>query len=450
MTLAAGIGYALLALGPSLSLFKAVISHKPFLILTLLSSTLAWLMTLIALSAVWRAFLPLRMAALWPYLLLILTSVAFQEAFRLFLWRLYKRMEEILDAFADRVSKPRLFITDKMQIALDMHAVRASKIKVYLSSMGTNQNVPDRLGPYQVLSAIKSLPGGMGHGLAHAIFFCISLLTPAFGPATYYVEKCSQIPFFLVSGKCFKTAYGVFQHISSGFVPVIMGDNIAHNPEFKALQESVNDLMEVESLAEAINSARDLLGGFKKYRYFLDVSTTNDLGLTPSPRPGLMVAVANGEHLSSTGFFGSLVASTLGPISWDLGALAMKFTSMAKQFVGLTKLPRRRKHFWVYLVNVVVNRKIDMPIIALAFVTIHTFSMVIAFTGYSEGNRIDQYFAPIVHLAAGMLTLINLAPGGCMIGIPLLYGMAVLTLAHCGKMVLTRLTESRSRQGNLY
>ncbi|KAL3617873.1 hypothetical protein CASFOL_038194 [Castilleja foliolosa] len=250
MTLAAGIGYALLALGPSLSLFTAVISHKPFLILTLLSSTLAWLMTLIALSAVWRAFIPFRTAALWPYLLLILTSVAFQEALRLFLWRLYKRMEEILDGFADRVSKPRLFITDKMQIAL---------------------------------------AGGMGHGVAHAIFFSISLLSPAFGPATYYVEKCSQIPFFLVSA-----------------------------------------------------------------------------------------------------------------------------------------------------------------IIALAFVTIHTFSMVIAFSGYSEGNKFDQYFAPIVHLAAGMLTLINLAPGGCMIGIPLLYGMAVLTLAHCGKMVWTRLAESRNRQGNLY
>lgn len=27
-------------------------------------------------------------------------------------------MEEILDAYADRVSKPRLYITDKMQIAL--------------------------------------------------------------------------------------------------------------------------------------------------------------------------------------------------------------------------------------------------------------------------------------------------------------------------------------------
>ncbi|PIN03154.1 putative membrane protein [Handroanthus impetiginosus] len=250
MTVAAGIGYVLLALGPSLSLFTAVISHKPFLILTLLSSTLTWLMSLIALSAVWRAFLPFKTAAWWPYAFVILTSVAFQEALRIFLWRLYKRMEAILDAFADRVSKPRLFITDKMQIAL---------------------------------------AGGMGHGVAHAVFFCISLLTPAFGPATYYVEKCSQIPFFLVSA-----------------------------------------------------------------------------------------------------------------------------------------------------------------IIALAFVTIHTFSMVIAFSGYSEGNKTDQYFAPVVHLIAGMLTLINLASGGCIIGIPLLYGMAILTLAHCGKIVWRRLSENRRRQGNLY
>lgn len=29
-----------------------------------------------------------------------------------------RRLEDILDAFADRVSKPRLFLTDKMQIAL--------------------------------------------------------------------------------------------------------------------------------------------------------------------------------------------------------------------------------------------------------------------------------------------------------------------------------------------
>ncbi|RZC63131.1 hypothetical protein C5167_024909 [Papaver somniferum] len=73
---------------------------------------------------------------------------------------MFRKLEDILDTFADRVSKPRLYLTDKMQIAL---------------------------------------AGGLGHGVAHAVFFCLSLLTPAFGKATFYVERCSSMPFFLVS-----------------------------------------------------------------------------------------------------------------------------------------------------------------------------------------------------------------------------------------------------------
>ncbi|GAB2283879.1 hypothetical protein Dimus_018364 [Dionaea muscipula] len=249
MTVAAGLGYALIALGPSLSLFISVISKKPFLILTVLSSTLLWLVSLIVLSGFWRAFLPLKSTTWWPYGILVLTSISFQEVLRVFFWKVYKRLEDMLDAFADRLSKPRLLLNDKMQIAL---------------------------------------AGGFGHAMAHAVFFCISLLTPAFGPATYYAEKCSQIPFFLVSA-----------------------------------------------------------------------------------------------------------------------------------------------------------------ILALAFVTIHTFSMVIAFNGYAEANKVDQFFVPGIHLLAGTLTLINLAPGGCIIAIPLLYFVAALTLMHCGKMVHRRLVENRGRQDDL-
>nr|CAD1824497.1 unnamed protein product [Ananas comosus var. bracteatus] len=143
MTAAAGLGYALIALGPALALFVAAIARKPFLILTLLSSMLFWLVSLIILSGVWRGFLPVRSSSWWPYAILIITSVGFQEGIRLVFWKLYKKMEDMLDAFADRVSKPRLFLTDKMQIAL---------------------------------------AGGLGHGVAHAVFFCLSLLTPALVP----------------------------------------------------------------------------------------------------------------------------------------------------------------------------------------------------------------------------------------------------------------------------
>ncbi|XP_071736258.1 gamma-secretase subunit APH1-like [Rutidosis leptorrhynchoides] len=245
MTLAAGIGYVLLALGPSLALFVTLISSKPFLILTLLSSTLVWLISLIVLSGIWRVFLPLKTAAWWPYAIILLTSIAFQEGLRLLLWRAYKKLEHVLDAFADRVAKPRLYLTDKMQIAL---------------------------------------AGGLGHGVAHAVFFCLSLLTPSFGPATFYVDRCSYAPFFLISA-----------------------------------------------------------------------------------------------------------------------------------------------------------------IISLAFVTIHTFSMVIAFNGYAQGNKSDQLIVPAIHLIAGTLTLVNLASGGCIVGIPLLYVVALSTLAYCGNMVWRRLTETRIR-----
>lgn len=52
--------------------------------------------------------------------------------------------------------------------------------------------------------------GGLGHGLAHAVFFCLSLLTPSFGPATFYVDKCSYAPFFLISGTCLLYANSLF------------------------------------------------------------------------------------------------------------------------------------------------------------------------------------------------------------------------------------------------
>ncbi|KAK9672270.1 hypothetical protein RND81_12G088000 [Saponaria officinalis] len=267
MTVAAGIGYTLIALGPSLSLFISLISHKPFLILTLLSSTLLWLVSLILLSGLWRGFLPFKSTTWWPYAILVVTSVCFQEAFRILFWKAYQRLEVLLDAFADRVSKPRLFLTDKMQIAL---------------GLSTTFTIWNSTQFCFTVSICRS--GGLGHGLAHAVFFCVSLLTPAFGPATYHSDRCTTMPFFLVSA-----------------------------------------------------------------------------------------------------------------------------------------------------------------IIALTFVTIHTFSMVIAFNGYAESKRVDLYFVPVVHLIAGMLTLINFAPGGCIVSIPLLYMMAALTLIHCGKTVWGRLLDDRSR-----
>lgn len=47
---------------------------------------------------------------------------------------IYRKLEDILDAFADRVSKPRLYHTDKMQIALGefKRALRLSVISMFI------------------------------------------------------------------------------------------------------------------------------------------------------------------------------------------------------------------------------------------------------------------------------------------------------------------------------
>ncbi|GJN19544.1 hypothetical protein PR202_gb06831 [Eleusine coracana subsp. coracana] len=89
---------------------------------------------------------------------------------------------------------------------------------------------------------------------------------------------------------------------------------------------------------------------------------------------------------------------------------------------------------------------IYLAIIALGFLVIHTFSMIIAFNGYGEKKKSDQIFVPVVHLAAAVMTLINLAPGGCLIGMPLLLVMAALTLQYCWRVVCRRLTEHQHGQ----
>eukprot|EP00250_Pteridium_aquilinum_P000529 c10594_g1_i1 orf=258-1016(-) len=240
MALAAGIGYALLALGPALSLFVSLIAAKPFLVLTVLTSALVWLVSLIILSAVWRVFLPIGSSP-WLLFLLLFTCVSFQEAIRPVFWYFYKKVEEMLNTLARRLSKPELQYSDKMQIAL---------------------------------------AGGLGHGVAHAVFFCLSLLTPSFGPATFYADSCSRMPLFLVAA-----------------------------------------------------------------------------------------------------------------------------------------------------------------LLSLSFLIIHTFSMIIAFNGYDDGNKGFMLFAPALHFMASLLTLVNLLPGGCIVGVPLVLICATGTLFYCGSIVWVKAGE---------
>ncbi|KAG5404099.1 hypothetical protein IGI04_010218 [Brassica rapa subsp. trilocularis] len=309
MTVAAGIGYALLALGPSLSLFVSVISRKPFLILTLLSSTLVWLVSLIVLSGLWRPFLPLKANVWWPYALLVLSSVCFQEALRFLFWKLYMRLEDVLDSFADRISRPRLFLTDKLQIALGTLFLRMLKWNLENTYWASDSN------------------RNSGMRINGAVLF-------------WLWEK----------------------------------ENAKMEPR-------------VENHHQA-------------------------LVVHPS------------------------IACSWGFRSWCGSCCFLLFEPLNSRIWSSHILCRQ-----------MFEGPILSPIIALAFVTIHTFSMVIAFEGYAKGNKVDQVIVPVIHLSAGMLTLVNFASEGCVIGVPLLYLVASLTLLHCGKMVWQRLIESRNQSG---
>eukprot|EP00850_Spirogloea_muscicola_P002631 SM000010S04269 [mRNA] locus=s10:606288:608592:+ [translate_table: standard] len=207
---------SLVGLGPALALAALVLLPKPVLTLAALCSTFYWLVTIIATAGLTRLLLP-SAPPTWFLALLLLVAVACQE-----------HLLRALQLIARRQSKAPLSFSDKVQIYL-----------------------------------------GFGHGLAHSLLFFLSLMTPAMGPATYYVSACPQMPIFLA-----------------------------------------------------------------------------------------------------------------------------------------------------------------MAIASSAFFIIHALSMIMAFDGYGE-NSSHQYYAPIIHFAAASTTLLNLAPSGCLVGLPLLWIIVVSAVSAC-------------------
>lgn len=114
-----------------------------------LCSTLLWLISLIVLSGVWRAFLPLKTTAWWPYAILILTSVAFQEGLRVLLWRAYKYFIFLLlfKIYASFLLVLPLFILSCYCVWFDWDCVmkRTTYLHLLVSSLGYHVNLASLL-----------------------------------------------------------------------------------------------------------------------------------------------------------------------------------------------------------------------------------------------------------------------------------------------------------------
>lgn len=159
MTVASFLGCFLLGAGPGFTIFAVVIAPKPFLVLIVLTSAFYWLLSLIFVAGLWRAFMPLG-PAMWPYIAVVFSAVVVQEAMRVLYWQLHVRLERGLESIAASQMRPRLTALDKIEMAL---------------------------------------AGGLGQGAAHSALFFLSLLTPLLGPATFYNDQCPYLPFFAIA-----------------------------------------------------------------------------------------------------------------------------------------------------------------------------------------------------------------------------------------------------------
>eukprot|EP00850_Spirogloea_muscicola_P009376 SM000052S17768 [mRNA] locus=s52:560690:570889:- [translate_table: standard] len=168
MTVAAFVGCSLVGLGPALALAALVLLPKPFLTLAALCSTFYWLITIIATAGLTRLLLP-SAPPTWFLALLLLVAVASIASSAFFIIHAVS-MIMAFDGYVENSSHQYYAPIIHFAAAATAPLSFSDKVQIYL---------------------------GFGHGLAHSLLFFLSLMTPAMGPATYYVSACPQMPIFL-------------------------------------------------------------------------------------------------------------------------------------------------------------------------------------------------------------------------------------------------------------
>lgn len=160
----------------------------------------------------------------------------------------------------------------------------------------------------------------MGHGTAHAVFFGLSILAPAFGRATYYTQSCKQMPLFLVTG--------IFIVIQLGLTTLLF--LVKYNSFI------VGILYLVEKFVASFQIS---------YKY---------------------------QVLENCSCITLSLSLILHILTWSLWWKCWCLWS-------------------------------STALTTLGFFLLHTFSMIIAFNGYTKLNRTQQLFVPVMHLGASLL-----------------------------------------------
>lgn len=69
-------------------------------------------------------------------------------------------------------------------------------------------------------------------------------------------------------------------------------------------------------------------------------------------------------------------------------------------------------------------------IISLGFVIVHTFSMIVAFNGFTDGRKVDQVMVPAIHILAAVPVRIQSDENFDVINYLYFFSIEVIKMAH--------------------
>ncbi|CAD7697910.1 unnamed protein product [Ostreobium quekettii] len=150
------LGHFLVGVGPPLVFFVLFISRRSFVVLVTLASAFYYLVVFLLTASLLRGLVPLDPSP-GPHAGALAAAVAIETAARYLLWVLHRMTTNTLADTARRTGKS--------------------------------------WSPSDALHV--SVGFGFGQGAAHAVFFFLAALPLLAGEATYYVDRCPQMSYFL-------------------------------------------------------------------------------------------------------------------------------------------------------------------------------------------------------------------------------------------------------------
>merc|ERR1711904_619212 len=178
-------GYTLIGAGPPAAVFIEFVVSSPFILLVSLASPFFWVTVLLAISMVWQVGSTIAFGLggkyyTLPSLVPLVCFLCCEELLRPLVHKFSTKAVSVLDKRAVQLRHPKLTYLEKLRIQLGI---------------------------------------GAGQGIAHSCLFFLNTVATSYR-GTYYSQRCSQMPYFLVAAISSSTVFIVlsFAMVVTGIV----------------------------------------------------------------------------------------------------------------------------------------------------------------------------------------------------------------------------------------